>query len=341
MKQQRHKKQSEVRSQKLEVRKQPSTDSGVTLVELMIAIVIGMILIGSIYGSFISQQRSFTAQDQVAEMNSTSKISLDMIVNDIRETGFGVPDAGTYNINSFTNVITATDSTTAPDQITLLGGFRRAGTLCSNGAGAVISPNDIQLILRRPSDSSEWIINNGDRGNISFAGLNSAVITNGPGTGVRETITIQNPIGKAFPRYTDSNGNGVCDDGEGVPVYVVEDITYQVVGTQLLRIRRLNGGSPDTDVIAENIEDFQMAYAYDTDNNGVINPATEFYNVPPATHRLLRIRVNILASTARRDPNFQGQGNPPATIENRNHAATNDDFRRRWWQMEVDLRNPI
>jgi hypothetical protein len=29
------------------------------------------------------------------------------------------------------------------------------------------------------------------------------------------------------------------------------------------------------------------------------------------------------------------------TIENRNHSATNDSFRRRWWQMEVDLRNQI
>ena len=69
-----------------------------------------MVIIGAIYGSYISQQRSYIAQDQVAEMNSTSKIALDMIVNDIRETGFGLPEdlttiqrtAGCNGINGFT-----------------------------------------------------------------------------------------------------------------------------------------------------------------------------------------------------------------------------------------------
>jgi type IV pilus assembly protein PilW len=316
----------------------PPAVGGFTLIELLIALVISMVIIGAIYGSYISQQRSYIAQDQVAEMNSTSKIALDMIVNDIRETGFGLPEAGTYNINGFTNLITATDSTTAPDQITLLGGFRRAGTLCSTSTGDVISPSDTQLILRRPSDSSQWIINNGDGENISFGGISYAVITGGPGTGVRETITILNPIGKGFPRYIDSDSNGLCDDREGVPVYLVEDITYQVVDTRLQRVRRLNGGSPETDVIAENIEDFQIAYGVDTDSDGVIDL---FRNAPLASDSLLRIRLNLLARTSRPDPNFQGQGNPPAAIENRNHSSTDDSLRRRLWQMEVAMRNPL
>jgi len=320
----------------------PLTDGGFTLIELMISLVISMVIIGAIYGSYISQQRSFVAQDQVAEMNSTSKIALDMIVNDIRETGFGLPDAGTYNINGFTNFIAAINSTTAADQITLLGGFRRAGTLCSNSAGEVISPSDTQLILRRPADSSQWIINNGESADISFGGISFAVITVGPGTGASATITILNAIGKGFPKYTDINENGLCDDREGVPVYLVEDNTYRVVDTQLQRVRRLNGASPEIDVIAENIEDFQIAYGYDTDNNGIIDPATEFVNAPPATDRLLRIRLNLLARTARADPNYQEQGNPPDKIEDREHdETTKDSLKRRLWQMEVALRNAI
>ena len=60
-----------------------------------------------------------------------------------------------------------------------------------------------------------------------------------------------------------------------------------------------------------------------------------------ASDSLLRIRLNLLARTARPDPNFQGQGNPPAAIENRNHSSTDDSLRRRLWQMEVALRNPL
>ena len=320
---------------------------GFSLVELMIAIFIGVIIIGATYAAYISQERSFASQDQVAEMNTSSKIALDMIASDIREAGFGLAGAGTFNINGFTNAITATDSSTAPDMITLVGGLRRAGTLCSNSAGTAIDPGDTQFMLVSTSGGKSLSnINTTDKRNITFAGLSFGVVT-----AVNNTtgmITLQNSIGKTFPQYTDLNGDGNCDDGEGVPVYVVEDTTYQVVGTELQRVRRMNcaifGGGPncdDTDVIAGNIDDFQIRYGYDTDNNGVINPATEYYDLPPGTDRLLRIRVNILARTARLDPNFEGQGSLPAAIENRNHAAINDSFRRRWWQMAVDLRNPI
>ncbi len=320
MKQQSHKNQSEVR-------KRLSTDRGVTLVELMIAIVIGMILIGSIYGTYISQQRSFTAQDQVAEMNSTSKISLDMIVNNIRETGFGVPDDLTgvsrsgcaSGINGFTQKINWADGgTTSTDQITILGGFRLVGNIFS-----AVSSGSTTLVL---DDTSTLTPYQADKSYITIAGISFAIVTAIAGN----NLTLQTGLDTSYPA--------------GVPVYLVENVTYQVVNGELQKVRRLAGAGcgtiSDTDVIAENIEDFQIAYGYDTNSNGVID-AGEFYNVPPATDRLLRIRVNILARTARPDLNFQGQGNPPAAIENRNHAATNDNFRRRWWQMEVDLRNPI
>jgi len=313
------------------------TQHGFTITELMIAVVIGMIVIGATYSTYIVQQRSFTGQDQVAELNSTSKIALNIITNDMREAGFGVRGAAAFNVNGFTTAITATDSNAAPDQITLVGGFRRAGTLCSNGAGTNISPTDNVLILVPPAGSTQLDnINTTDQRNISIGGLSFGVVI--AGGGATTTITLQNPIGSSYPMFTDLDGNGNCDDGEGVPVFVVEDYTYQVVGTDLHRVRRINGGTPDTDVIAENIEDLQIAYGADTNGDNTIDI---FRNTPLATDTILSVRLNILARTARADMNFEGQGNPPATIENRNLAATNDNFRRRWWQMEVDLRNPI
>jgi hypothetical protein len=319
----------------------------------MIAVVIGMIVIGATYSTYIVQQRSFTGQDQVAELNSTSKVALNIMVNDIREAGFGVPEAGTFNVNTFQRAINATDSTTLPDQITIVSGFRRAGTLCGSGTVGNIRPvrlTDTQLIIVRASDQSDWIINETDRRNISVSGLSFGVVAPGGGPTTQiSIITLQNPIGSAYPSYyRDLNKNDQCDvgednncqceDGEGMPVYVVEDHTYQVVGTDLQRVRRINGGTPDTDVIAENIEDLQIAYGADTNGDNTIDI---FRNTPLATDTILSVRLNILARTARQDQNFEGQGNPPSTIENRNLAATNDNFRRRWWQMEVDLRNPI
>ncbi len=290
---------------------------GYSLVELLVVIVISMIITGAIYSSYISQQRSFTAQDQVAELNATSRISLNIIANDLRETGFGLMKNGTFNINGFTQVLTLTDNTNAPDQITLIGAFRKAGTLCSNGNGDAVSPDDTSIVLVPPNGSEELDnVNTADKRNISIAGITFGVVTTGGGTVYR--LQLQDPIGESFPMYTDLNANGICDDGEGMPVYLVEDYTYQIVGNELLRVRRLNSTDPDIDVIAQNVEDMQFA---------LVNNDT--------------VRVNILASTTRPDPNFQGLGNPPETIENHNLPATNDALRRRWWQMEVAVRNML
>lgn len=317
-------------------------DSGYTLVELMIAIAIGTIIIGATYSIYITQQRTFAAQDQVAELNATSKIALDIAANDFRETGFGVPEAGTYNINGFTTIFTTTDSSTTYDAVTIVGGFRRIGTLCSNGSGADTSPNDKTVVLVKAAGETTLDVNTSDRRNISFTGLTNGTITAVAGN----TVTLLDPIGRAYPKYSDLNGNGACDDGEGVPVYVVEDYTFRVVGADLQRVRRLNGGSPETQVIAENVEDFQVAYGVDTNDDSVVD---QFRYSPPgnqpllSTDKVYSVRLNILARTARPDQNFQGQGNPPNPIENRNNhnTATNDSLRRRWWQMTVDLRNPV
>ncbi|MGB9716416.1 MAG: prepilin-type N-terminal cleavage/methylation domain-containing protein [Thermodesulfovibrionales bacterium] len=286
------------------------TNHAFTLIELMIALFIGMIIIGTTYAIYISQQRSFTSQDQVAEMNSTSKIAIDMISNDIRETGFGVPDdlrtiqrkAGCQGINGYLQKINIVNRNDDTDEITILGGFRLVGNIVSD-----VTAGTTTLKL-----TNTEILNNTDRSYISFAGTGFAIVKDIKGN----TITLFNstPANKVYP--------------SGTPVYLVENITYQVTNRKLQRVRRLNIGScgtnPDIDVIAENIDDLQIAEV-DTDGDGTTD----------------RIRINLLARAPKPDPNFQGKGNPPIQIEDRKHKQTNDGFRRRWWQMEVDLRNKI
>jgi hypothetical protein len=287
------------------------TEKGASLVELMIALGIGMIITGAIYATYVSQQRSFTAQDRVSEMNSTSKIALDMIVNDIRDTGFGVPDAlasfqkiaGCSGINGFVQKISFADNDKSEDQITLVGAYRQAGSLAN-----AVSSGATQIILA----GSTGILNDTDRSYISIGGLSFAMVTSISGNAL--TLNGSTPVDKSYP--------------PGVPVYLVENVTYQVVQGKLQKKRHMAGSgcttNADTDVIAENIEDLQFEML-DTNGDGI----TE------------RIRVNILSRAEKPDPDFEGQGNPPSKIENRGHAATNDGYRRRWWQMEVDLRNPL
>jgi prepilin-type N-terminal cleavage/methylation domain-containing protein len=62
---------------------------GVTLIELLIALVISAILTGGIYRTFIHQQKSYTAQEQVADMQQNVRVAINRMMREIRMTGFG------------------------------------------------------------------------------------------------------------------------------------------------------------------------------------------------------------------------------------------------------------
>ena len=58
-----------------------------TLVELLIAMAITGIVMGSIYGIFASSNRSYNTQDKVAEVQQSVRVGIDFMVRDIRMAG--------------------------------------------------------------------------------------------------------------------------------------------------------------------------------------------------------------------------------------------------------------
>ena len=60
---------------------------GITLIELMVALVICGIVIGAVYRLFVTQTRAYTVQDQVAEVQQSVRGAMDILVRDLRMTG--------------------------------------------------------------------------------------------------------------------------------------------------------------------------------------------------------------------------------------------------------------
>ena len=63
-------------------------EKGVTLVELLVALVIAAITLAGVYRVFISQTRSYAVQDQVMEVQQSVRSAMDIILRDLRMTGF-------------------------------------------------------------------------------------------------------------------------------------------------------------------------------------------------------------------------------------------------------------
>lgn len=65
---------------------------GFTLVELMITVAISGIITAAIYSAYIAQQRTYLAQEQVAEMQQNIRAAIGMMEREIRMAGYDPND---------------------------------------------------------------------------------------------------------------------------------------------------------------------------------------------------------------------------------------------------------
>jgi len=76
---------------------------GFTLVELLIAMAISGVIMTGVYSAFKTQQDSYLAQDQVAEMQQNIRAGLYIMASDIRMAGYDPSKTGNYGVESATS----------------------------------------------------------------------------------------------------------------------------------------------------------------------------------------------------------------------------------------------
>lgn len=73
---------------------------GFTLVELMITMAISGIIMAGIYSAYLAQQRTYLAQEQVAEMQQNIRAAMDTMVRQIRMAGYDPTGAAAAGITT-------------------------------------------------------------------------------------------------------------------------------------------------------------------------------------------------------------------------------------------------
>ena len=250
--------------------------NGVTLIELLIALVISALLIAALYRTFIGQQKTYIVQEQVVDTQQNVRVAINKMMRDIRMAGFGgVGDVLSQvgGVNGFTGEITLTANST-----TIVGGFRQVSTLAAEAAGG-----QSQVTLASTADASQF--DGAAHHFISIGGTESNIVSSRAGA----TLTLSNPL-KLTYKITDQLGNPVS-----VPIFKIQAITYLCGvsdGKPVLQRNENTGGGPQP--LAENIENIQFEYF---DANGALT-------VNPANIRM--VRATVTARTDRADPDLKG-----------------------------------
>ncbi|MEN8262085.1 MAG: PilW family protein [Nitrospirota bacterium] len=338
-------------------------DRGFTLIETMVAVVISMMLIAAASATYVVQNRSYTAQEDVTEMNTQVKVAHDLIKRTIK----GSPFSFSFNMSTeipatlfgFNSTIVPSDFGGGPDAITVITA-RRIGELWPTGMNAGTNEdcdgnNSDDQKLELDSGGADIILDDPLVGPVAgstllLGGIEFATVASFTGTAVTfVTTTGQNHW------LEDTDGDSFCDKGR--PVYLLQDTTFCVDADANLHKIDLGvvlpacTGSPlgpFNQIIAENIEDLQFSYAVDVvapfgeiDGSANLLDDTDFTSiVAPANYSRIRaVRINILTMSQTSDLSFRGMGNPPAAIENNIIPQPGDDFKRRWQQSIVFVKN--
>jgi type IV pilus assembly protein PilW len=242
---------------------------GVTLIELLIALIISALLIAGIYKTFIGQQKTYIVQEQVVDMQQNLRAGINKMIREIRMAGFGGLDyvlGLSGGVNGYSNIITPSGD----NEITIVGGFKQIRR--DNGEPIVVdSALGKTLTLNYATDEFD-----GEKHKyISIGGLESNKVLSRS----KNVITLEKDLNLNFP--------------SGTPIFKIQAITYNKTNDNVLRRDENTGGGAQP--LAENIEDLRFEY-FDANGNATTNPGN-----------IRMVRVTITARTERSDPDYKSE----------------------------------
>ncbi len=298
---------------------------GFTLIELLIVIFMLSIVMGAGYSVFFGSTRATTAQTQDSKMQDNARMAMDVLSRNFRRLGFQVnfdhyPTGTTINGAGAKLIHTDNLGVNSSDAVTIVGGNPSAVTAMlavSADAGATaITLNDASGIVA---------------GNAIYIGLTHTAAVANRNTNVLtlDTSVPEGALNMSYPGLDQATKKTAA-------VGLLQTTTFDVFQDGAGRFLFRQDGQP----LADDIEDFQVQYGIDRNNNKLID-ATEWTSTPQGTDiDLIRIvEITVVARTLREDPALRGMVRNLPAYGNRPARQVNDGFKRLILTRIIQCRN--
>jgi hypothetical protein len=163
----------------------------------MVAMAISFIVVGAVYRTFTSQQRTYTIQDQVAEAQQSARVAMNILMRDLRMAGYGKP-AGDVVIKGETyshSIDVGQDpEEEGSDVITLVGCFGSPKGYLTKTA----DKDDGQITVKSTGNELSEIFDSGRSNYIFIGGMEKLEVTDAPGS-EEGILTLNGSLTKRYP----------------------------------------------------------------------------------------------------------------------------------------------
>lgn len=240
---------------------------GLSLIELMIAMIVGLLLLGGLIQIYLSSKQSYNAQEQLARMQESGRFAMDLITTDLRRSGYWGGSVDLRRIEAG-NPGAITNTTTPPVSHTCAANTNwgrmirwrvsglnntNAGYTCAAGYDATIASDILTVRYAGPAPiatlpSAEpnrlYLRDNTDSGVIMTQATASAP-ENEPAAIVGDNVepTVRALVSHAY--YIGNSGR-TCPGGAAIPA--------------LMRVRLGTDGLPVSEEIASGAEALEVQY---------------------------------------------------------------------------------
>jgi len=311
-----------------------SAAKGFSLVELLLAMLVGSLAIWSIYTAFQAQHRNYLAQDQVVRMQQNLRAAMDIMSREIRMAGFDDTER-TSQLPTPASVLLA-----APYQIVVSMDLNLNGRVVDPSPPTPDTPNTepgevvsfrFPLGVDAKSDgiADPKVGGAGNLGRDTGGDFDTGVFNHGSGhQPIAENI---HAIGFAYAfdadslpglDFVDANHNGVEDPGE---VIWAVDPEGDGAGNWFALDTNNDGLIDENDLAAELPEAGESAAIAGFDTG-----------IPVRTKDVRAVRIWVLARAANPAPEFN---NNQTYVVGRQVIHTGDNYRRRLAEVVINCRN--
>ncbi len=132
--------------------------TGLSLVELMLSLVLGLVMVGAVLGAYLSTRETFQTQENLARLQESGRFALEMMAREIREAGL-TPCGSPLTANV---LVSGTASNTPWWADTAAGALRgeQGSVQTYTGLGSAAgnqAPGTHSLLILRPSNDENFL----------------------------------------------------------------------------------------------------------------------------------------------------------------------------------------